>query len=74
MATKARYLSTPEARLGSIPMGIRPKHNYSRNTRLYRIHHYNLYRTRPDPRDMATYIKGPGDASQRQIEIEPIVC
>jgi hypothetical protein len=27
---------------------------------------------RPDPRDLATYIKGPGEAGQGQIEIEPI--
>jgi hypothetical protein len=34
--------------------------------------HCNLYWTRPVRRDLATYIKGPGEADQGEIEIEPI--
>jgi hypothetical protein len=29
----------------------------------------NLYRTRPVPRDLATYKEGPGEADQGHIEI-----
>jgi hypothetical protein len=31
----------------------------------------NLYRTLPDPRDLATYIKGPGGDDVGQIESKP---
>jgi hypothetical protein len=31
----------------------------------------NLYRIPPDPRDLATYIKGPGGDGVRQIERKP---
>jgi hypothetical protein len=54
--TKAHYLSTPGARLGNSPMVIRPMHSYSQNMRSYCKQHFNLYRTRPDPWDLATYI------------------
>jgi hypothetical protein len=32
----------------------------------------NLYSTRLEPRDLATYKEGPGEAGQGHIEIEPV--
>jgi hypothetical protein len=66
IAIKAHYLGTPGA-CQKVPSIDVVK---IRDDIVYR--HCNLYWTRPDPRDLATYINGPGEAGQGQIEIELI--